>query len=450
MANKNYVLLERVVVGESGASSITFNSIPQTGYTDLKVVLSARSSSTFTSIQLNPNGLATNLSEKALDTNGTAASSASSTSGYSGMPVASSYTANTFSNCEIYIPNYTSANNKSWSTDQTTENNATLSYMELSANLWSSTAAITSLTLKIGTGNFVQYSTFSLYGLAAVGTTPTKAPKASGGSIIQTDGTYWYHAFLASGTFTPAVGLSCDVLVVAGGGGGGGNGGGGGAGGYQTFTSQSVAASAQTITVGAGGIAGARTGNIQAGLGGNSQFASLTASVGGGSGNTSSTTWTYPNGGSGGGKQGSGTAGTGTSGQGNNGGYGADTAQYGCGGGGGASVAGGNGTTSAGGTGGNGSFTAISGGATTGLGQLSGGNYYFAGGGGGAVNSGTAGTGGLGGGGLGTNTTSGTPDAPRGTPNTGGGGAGGGGTGGTGTYKGGAGGSGIVIVRYLA
>ena len=38
MANPNYVLLERVVVGANGTTTVTFNNIPQSGYTDLKIV----------------------------------------------------------------------------------------------------------------------------------------------------------------------------------------------------------------------------------------------------------------------------------------------------------------------------------------------------------------------------------------------------------------------------
>ena len=41
----NYVLLEKVTVGAAGAASVTFTSIPQTGYTDLVVKMSARSTS---------------------------------------------------------------------------------------------------------------------------------------------------------------------------------------------------------------------------------------------------------------------------------------------------------------------------------------------------------------------------------------------------------------------
>jgi hypothetical protein len=73
----------------------------------------------------------------------------------------------------------------------------------------------------INAGSFVQNSTFYLYGVAKLGTTPAIVPYATGGDTIMTDGTYWYHTFVSSGTFTPQKAMSCDVLVVAGGGGGG-------------------------------------------------------------------------------------------------------------------------------------------------------------------------------------------------------------------------------------
>ena len=47
--------------------------------------------------------------------------------------------------------------------------------------------------------------------------------KATGGTIT-TDGTYWFHTFTSSGTFTPTQSLTADMVVVAGGGGGGGGG----------------------------------------------------------------------------------------------------------------------------------------------------------------------------------------------------------------------------------
>jgi hypothetical protein len=466
MAN-TYTLLEQITVGAAGASSVTFNSIPQTGYTDLVVKMSVRDNTgnigNFLNISLN--GSATSFTGRYLNGNG---ASASSGSGFPRLVIeysGASSTANTFGNGEMYFPNYTSANFKSYSGDSVSENNATTAYADMSAGLWSSTAAITSITFTPNTGQLVQYSTFSLYGVSALGVTPTKAPKATGGSIIQTDGTYWYHAFLSSGTFTPATALSCDVLVVAGGGGGSSyRGGAGGAGGLLGFTSQSVS-SAQTVTVGAGGAGGANSSAYATGLpgsvGSDSQFGSLTLVKGGGYGG-------YPlsengaTGGSGGGAAalaaGGATGGSATSGQGFAGGNSSYAANYyAAGGGGGAGAVGANAVgATGGGAGGAGSSAYSSWGSVTGTGQNVGGTYYYAGGGAGGEYTGVATTtakaGGNGGGGSTTATTAGSfSTGGSGTANTGGGGAGGvGGDASSAHGAGGAGGSGIVIVRYLA
>jgi len=429
---QNYVLLERIELNAS-AASVTFSNIPQSGYTDLKVVWSGRLSdaSTATYCKLTFNGSAANFTAKRLAGSGSAATSGNLPQ-WSGTAPGTNATSNTFSNVEFYIPNYTSSNYKSYSLDTVTENNATEAYAELGAGLWSDTAAITSITLTGNAGSFLQYSTFSLYGLAAVGTTPVIAPKASGGNIT-TDGTYWIHTFLTSGTFTPATNLSCDYLVVAGGGGGGnGGGGGGGAGGYLTATGLSISTSL-TVTVGAGG-AGKAGGSEGIGTQGSASVLDSISATGGGYGSSSVTSG--GNGGSGGGG-GSNSGGTGVSGQGNNGGTGSSSGpNYGSGGGGGKNAVGGAGTGTTGGTGGAGLASSYSGASVT-----------YAGGGGGGTYQGTAGAGGAGGGGAG-GAGGGNNSGIAGTVNTGGGGGGG-------TYQtsaaaaGGAGGSGIVIIRYL-
>jgi len=439
----NYVLLEKITVGAAGANSVTFNNIPQTGYTDLVIKSSARTdrASTYDFYKVKFNGSATSYSERSLNGNGTAAASEtnnSTTYGFNYAIDGASATASTFSNAEFYIPNYTSANYKSYSTDAVTENNATAAYAAFTAGLWSNTAAITSISFEsANAANFVQYSTFYLYGVAKLGTTPAIVPYATGGDTIMTDGTYWYHTFISSGTFTPQKSLTCDYLVVAGGAGGGQlYGGGGGAGGLRSTvtatggggsleTPLSLGTSAYTVTVGAGGAQGAS--------GSNSVFATIT-STGGGFGGTSGGN-NGSTGGSGGGGTYSKTGGAGTANQGYAGGNGAAAASlYGGGGGGGAGAVGSVGTTLAGGNGGNGVAVSISGSSVT-----------YAGGGGGGIeqspgNIGTGGTGGGGSGAKGPNVT----NATAGTANTGGGGGGGAYS----TAVGAAGGSGIVIVRY--
>ena len=177
----NYVLLERIELNAT-ASSVTFANIPQTGYTDLKVVVSARTTyaSTSDEMYLKLNGSSALIySWRMLYGTGSAAFSASDSAegyGIAGVQIdGASATANVFSNGEIDIPNYTSANYKSISMEHCPETNATAAYMKMVAGLWSSTAAITSLSLSGGGGSFVANSTFSLYGVAALGTTPVTA-----------------------------------------------------------------------------------------------------------------------------------------------------------------------------------------------------------------------------------------------------------------------------------
>jgi hypothetical protein len=460
--SNSYVLLEKIVVPAAGASSVTFANIPQTGYTDLVVKFSVRSTTNVAGngyfLFVRPNGSTTNQTYRALYFNGSSVSSFSGTTLFADMNP-SDYTASTFGNGEIYIPNYTSANNKSMSTDVVTENNATNVNSGMYAGLWSNTSAITSLDFVPGGGNFAANSTFYLYGVAKLGTTPTIAPKARGGDVIDTDGTYWYHIFNSSGTFTPATALTCDYLVVAGGGGGGGGrasqglgGGGGGAGGYRTSAgtsggNSSAESSLQlltntnyTVTIGAGGNGGGI--DTSGSQGSNSVFSTIT-SVGGGFGAKGGST-NAVNGGDGGSGGGAGfgvngqSGGNPTTNQGLKGGDSDNSGVQGCGGGGGAGVAGGNGRSTpnySGGNGGNGLASTITGSSVT---RAGGG-----GAGGATALGGLAGSAGTGGGGAGSAT--GTGDA--GSANTGGGG--GGGARNTTAGAGGNGGSGIVVVRYL-
>jgi hypothetical protein len=452
MANTSYVLIEKITVGAAGANSVTFSNIPQTGYTDLVVKFSTRGSSgnIYNEVTVRPNGSSANLSARILEGSGSSASSFTTTDGWAGASTGNGATANTFSNGEIYFPNYTSSNYKSFTSDTVGENNASTAYSDLTANLWSNTAAITSIELRQAVNLFQQYSTFYLYGVAKLGTTPAIVPYATGGDTIMTDGTYWYHAFLSSGTFTPAKGLSCDVLVVAGGGGGGfgsgAGGAGGGAGGVVAYSAQSLSTTGYTVTVGAGG-AGSASGS--GATGSNSVFGALTASAGGGFGAGGGSGAGGTGGSGGGGAYTALTGGTASpAGQGNNGGAGTDPSanQATGGGGGGKGAVGGSGSGTTAGVGGAGTNSVTNWGAlstvftATGLGVS---GYIAGGGGGSAGTSGTAGAGGSGGGGAGTRT--GLGNGVAGTANTG---SGGGGSGWTGGVSSGAGGSGLVLVRY--
>jgi len=295
---------------------------------------------------------------------------------------------------------------------------------------------------------------------------------ATGGTIATVDTNFKTHTFTGPGTFAvtavgnTAVGSKVSYMVIAGGASGsGGCGSGGGAGGFREgkqacggYTASPLAATpcsglpvsvqSYPITIGAGGanvpIANSPPGN----QGANSVFSSITSAGGGkaGGGANASPGVAGTAGGSGGGGNPRGQGGAGNTptvspSQGNAGGNGVRFAspnpQNTGGGGGGATSVGSNGTQPVGGDGGNGAATSISGSSVTRAG----------GGGGGAGNAGpnpgncgpTAGSGGGGGGGNpGTN----APDKNA-TANTGSGGGGGGASG-----TAGAGGAGVVVIRY--
>ena len=158
-----------VTVGSGGAASIAFSSIPST-YTDLLLKVSARSTTGggWSDASVTFNG-GTTYSSRYLYGDSTAANSGNSASQIVTRGAAgNSTTANTFGNTDIYIPNYAGSTKKSVSIDDVTENNsgATNSAItHLLAGLSDSTTAINSVTLTMGSGNFVQYSTATLYGI---------------------------------------------------------------------------------------------------------------------------------------------------------------------------------------------------------------------------------------------------------------------------------------------
>jgi hypothetical protein len=166
-----YKAIATVTVGSGGASTISFSSIPAT-YTDLVVKVSARTNNPYNQDWLLMMFNNSNSSLKALRLSGTGSSADSSSNTgsqiWGATAVGATATASTFSNADIYVPNYTSSNYKSWSTDTVNEINATGTEVitNLFAGLWSSTAAITTVTLTpFSAGTIQQYSTATLYGI---------------------------------------------------------------------------------------------------------------------------------------------------------------------------------------------------------------------------------------------------------------------------------------------
>jgi hypothetical protein len=158
------VALQTVTVGAGGAATVSFSSIPQT-YEDLVIKTSLRTSTTSTNAYVRFNGSSGNYQEKNIYGFNTSVGSGGGTDVTLTID-SNSNTASTFSNNEMYIPNYTSNNYKSTSADDVMEDNgAHFNILNLGAGLWSNTSAITSITFIPFTGSFVQYSTFTLYGV---------------------------------------------------------------------------------------------------------------------------------------------------------------------------------------------------------------------------------------------------------------------------------------------
>jgi hypothetical protein len=160
-----YVAIATVTVGSGGAANIDFQSIPAT-YTDLVLQTSVRvdSGTAATTLTFNGGGTGT-FSSRWVRGNGSAASSSTETFLHAGYANYSGTTASTFQNGSIYIPNYAGSNQKSVSVDSVSEDNSSTAFAVLVAGLWNQTTAINRVTIAPVSGNYVQYSTATLYGI---------------------------------------------------------------------------------------------------------------------------------------------------------------------------------------------------------------------------------------------------------------------------------------------
>ena len=441
----------------SAQSSVTFSGYDMT-YTDLVLVSSVTCATDSANQRMTVNGDSSSL----YSTTRIAGNGSTATSGRYGalayfLLTGGAINPPSSASAQILITNFMNYSNtttyKSILVRAGNASGSTYPGVEYNVELYRSTNAISSFTLSTDSANFNSGCTFSLYGIQA-GT-----PKAQGGDIVTTDGTYWYHAFKSSGLFTPSSAISADVLVVAGGGGGGAAGGGGGGGGLRALSAQSFSAQNYGVVVGAGG-KGSNNNAVKGGYGSNSSISTITASGGGGGGSNDSPYQYGLSGGSGGGAGrdsntvatgGTGNAGSYSPVEGYAGGNAANPNAWGGGaGGGGAGAVGGNGISTgaqagerggAGGAGAN-SYNSIT--ITSWLTATNTGvSGYLAGGGGGAnVGNNNPASGGSGGGGAGCGSS--TTAATSGTRNSGGGGGSDTGTG----YTSGSGGSGLVVIRY--
>jgi hypothetical protein len=165
-----FIKIASVSVGVLGAASMDFTSIPST-YTDLVIKTSARTNAVAVNqahwVRFNGD-TATNYTARLLEGNGSTAASytnAGYTYIYLGEATASTATASTFGSTDAYIPNYLASTAKSVSVNAASENNGSTTYIDLVAGIWTGTAAINQITILPTSGNFVQYTTATLYGV---------------------------------------------------------------------------------------------------------------------------------------------------------------------------------------------------------------------------------------------------------------------------------------------
>ena len=177
-----YNLISTVTVGSGGAASIVFSDIPQT-FTDLQIMFSLRSSNTdantgnYDPLLYRLNSTTSGYTGRNVEGQNTSVYSGTLTTATSSAATGtwgrstdaginnSNSTANCFSSTTFYISDYTGSTFKSISIDSVQEQNQAASWLEFNALLWSNTAAITSMAFALQGGNFVQYSSASLYGI---------------------------------------------------------------------------------------------------------------------------------------------------------------------------------------------------------------------------------------------------------------------------------------------
>ena len=166
----------------SNTSSVSFSSIPST-YTDLYVSFTWRNTAAGSGAGLRFNSdTGSNYSYRALRGEGSSVDSFNSATWASNFGTAydefifwgvttSAYTSNTFASGGIYIPNYAGSTNKSVSIETVAENNSsTVNTIYVVAGLWSSTAAIDTITFIVdpyasGSPSIASGSSFFLYGI---------------------------------------------------------------------------------------------------------------------------------------------------------------------------------------------------------------------------------------------------------------------------------------------
>tara|TARA_R110002020_G_scaffold57246_1_gene157728 strand:- start:28 stop:558 length:531 start_codon:yes stop_codon:yes gene_type:complete len=170
-------LITNTVVGSGGASSVTFSSIPQT-YQHLMIVASGRSARSVyqdgSNMLFNGETSGNNQSAVTMVNNGNAPLGTSETNdnrvSYLFDCPAASALADQFGTNLAYFPNYRWGEFKNaigWNANPGYSGDTNDYSNDFCVGSWRSTSAVTSILIQNGVGNFLEHSTFTLYGINA-------------------------------------------------------------------------------------------------------------------------------------------------------------------------------------------------------------------------------------------------------------------------------------------
>jgi hypothetical protein len=163
----SYESIATTTVGGGGSATISFSSIPST-FKHLQLRIIARSTaggSSVTGMNCSINSSVNAVRNHYLYGNGSSASAGSQVANQIGWATGTSMLASTFATSIVDILDYQNTNkNKTFRMLSGDDTNGA-GDIALFSQLFDTTAAISTLTLSLGAGNFAQYSQAALYGI---------------------------------------------------------------------------------------------------------------------------------------------------------------------------------------------------------------------------------------------------------------------------------------------
>jgi hypothetical protein len=164
-----YTAIASATVGAGGSSSINLTNIPQT-FTDLLLATSISSNRTVAGenarTQFNSDTGSNYFTRRFFGTGSGVSSDTDSGISLNFGSNSSLVQSQAFGNGRLYIPNYTSSNQKAAISESIGEANQIEQYAAVNTHLWTGTAAITSILLTPQVGTlWIQYSSVTLYGI---------------------------------------------------------------------------------------------------------------------------------------------------------------------------------------------------------------------------------------------------------------------------------------------